>query len=401
LGFPNLYRNKTERFNMTSNTGPPSIASLYDVCVNSFNQLFDLLQEPDCDFLSQLSATALEEELGRFRVWAGNSGAHQKGRVSLDHKLREASRVHKMVRDLLGDLDDALNEGMIPDPTFRRDLIFMINYTNKHLVISIVSYERKPFDDQSLSPGSSLYSLQDDPTGDPEEQPNPTIELTELQEQFGQICHVITCLYKLSITIRNPAPRDRLKKCESIKISHFEFFDIRHAGEKYPRVRDFLRDRLGKANTKRRQLFRYHKEHHDKLSQNINVPRPVNFPVIQHGQNNEASAGGEELKMTKNDDENLLEGHSQIEKGPSTIAKTVNTLTTISTYVQSPSNQKIEVIDLDDSLSQTSYAPSIAATGSTIHVPLPPDAAETLDGKPFECPYCCSIISVSSEILWM
>lgn len=114
LGFPNLYyHDKTQRFSMISSTGTLSIASLYDVCVGSFNQLFNLLQEPNCDFSSQLSKTALEEELGRFRVWAGNSGAHRNGQVSLDHKLREAYHVHQTVRDLLGDLDDALKEGKI------------------------------------------------------------------------------------------------------------------------------------------------------------------------------------------------------------------------------------------------------------------------------------------------
>lgn len=113
---------------MIPSTGTLSIASLYGVCVSSFNQLFNLLQEPDCDFLGQLSETDLEEELGRFRVWAGNSGAHQNGRVSLDHKLREAHNVHQTVRDLLGDLDDALKEGMIQILYF--DEILFIRLTN-------------------------------------------------------------------------------------------------------------------------------------------------------------------------------------------------------------------------------------------------------------------------------
>ncbi|RPB16180.1 hypothetical protein P167DRAFT_353330 [Morchella conica CCBAS932] len=362
---------------MISSTGTLSIASLYDVCVGSFNQLFNLLQEPNCDFSSQLSKTALEEELGRFRVWAGNSGAHRNGQVSLDHKLREAYHVHQTVRDLLGDLDDALKEA-----------------------ISIVSHERKPFDEQSFSPDSSIYSLEDAPTEDPEEQPNPTTELTELQERFGEVCHVITCLYKLSITIRNPAPRDRLQKCASIKISHFEFFDIQHAREKFPGAQDFLQDRLGKANTKRRQLLKYHERHHGKLAQYIDFSLPKRFPTIHYDQKDENS-GDNELKITKDGEEDISERRSQIEKGPGTIAETENTQTTISTYVQGPSDQTVDVITLDDALSQTSYATSTGGARSTIHVPLPPNAAETLDGKPFECPYCYSIISVSSRNLWI
>jgi hypothetical protein len=91
-----------------------SILSLYNLCIQSFDRLGRLLQHPDYDRAEQAlaSQTALEDELGRFRVWAANSGAHRKGRVSLDHKLREALHVHEKVTDLLGDLKRALEEGM-------------------------------------------------------------------------------------------------------------------------------------------------------------------------------------------------------------------------------------------------------------------------------------------------
>jgi hypothetical protein len=40
-------------------------------------------------------------------------------------------------------------------------------------------------------------------------------EPTELEEYVSDITHVITCLYEFSITIRNPAPQDRLEKCST------------------------------------------------------------------------------------------------------------------------------------------------------------------------------------------
>lgn len=96
---------------MASVAGVISIASWCGVCTRLFDQLCDLLRAPDSEFSGQISLVALQDELGRFRVWAGNVGAHQSGRTSLDHRLREASQVHKQVTDLLSDLGRALQEG--------------------------------------------------------------------------------------------------------------------------------------------------------------------------------------------------------------------------------------------------------------------------------------------------
>lgn len=96
---------------MASIAGTLSIASSYRICTQSFDQLCSLLQVPDCKFSSQISVLALEDELGRFRVWAGNVGAHRNGRISLDHRLREASQAHKKVVDLLKDLNETLRRG--------------------------------------------------------------------------------------------------------------------------------------------------------------------------------------------------------------------------------------------------------------------------------------------------
>ena len=52
----------------------------------------------------QLPPPTLLDELGRFKAWADNIGAHRSGRVSLDRRLGEASHVREKVTMLLGDL---------------------------------------------------------------------------------------------------------------------------------------------------------------------------------------------------------------------------------------------------------------------------------------------------------
>lgn len=94
-------------------TPPPSvisIASLYSISILSFTHFCQLLEQNAAEFSDQISLLAVEDELGRLRVWAANAGAHRTGRVSLDHKLRESSGIHATIANLIRDLDASLRE---------------------------------------------------------------------------------------------------------------------------------------------------------------------------------------------------------------------------------------------------------------------------------------------------
>lgn len=260
--------------------------------------------------------------------------------------------------------------------------------------IAIVSHERQPSDELSWSSDSSVSSLADGSEAEFEDGMDST---TELQERFLEINQVISCLYRFSIAIRNPTPRDRLQKYAAIEVSHYEFFDIQHTSHKFPKAEKYLIDRLGKANSRRRQLLKYHEKHHKKLAQYIDLPptRPWDTPEVSRPNNNEATNGGRGFL-----DENYqaLQDRPDPRKGPATIATTINTQTTISTYV-GPSN--IIAVLSDDGQSQTSYATSVTVdTASKLRVP-PPKHDSAFDGKPFECPYCFSITVLRDSRSWM
>lgn len=87
-----------------------SIRSHYERCIRSFIQLYHFLNLETAD--KQLfPASILSTELGRFRMWAGNTGAHRTGRVSLDHRLREVPDIHEEISELLEELSSNLGEG--------------------------------------------------------------------------------------------------------------------------------------------------------------------------------------------------------------------------------------------------------------------------------------------------
>jgi len=95
------------RFIMIYNFGrqsEASIASLHHNCQLSFERLSNLLGDNGI-------SEGFRNDRGRYRVWAGNAGAHRIGRVSLDHRLREAPNMKHMVIELLADLNQALNDG--------------------------------------------------------------------------------------------------------------------------------------------------------------------------------------------------------------------------------------------------------------------------------------------------
>jgi hypothetical protein len=57
-------------------------------------------------------ATIIDDELGRFRLWASNIGAINMGKASLDHRLRDVEYLHQNVKSLLEDLEENLREGI-------------------------------------------------------------------------------------------------------------------------------------------------------------------------------------------------------------------------------------------------------------------------------------------------
>lgn len=80
-------------------------------CKDLFAKLLNILQDDRSDIDSQpLSVNIVEDELGRFRVWAGNIGALQRGPGSLDYRLREARSARAGFSQLLENLAETLEE---------------------------------------------------------------------------------------------------------------------------------------------------------------------------------------------------------------------------------------------------------------------------------------------------
>ena len=247
------------------------------------------------------------------------------------------------------------------------------------LACEVVSGQRIPYDEidsDSSSSGSEVLELPLDE--------KPT---TELEQTMKDIHDIISSLYEISLMLRDPAPRDRFLKLAAIDVSYFEPWDTMHIEHKFPKAHSILIERLARANSKRRQYFKYLEKHHDKLALGSHAD------VVHE----------EPRKMMK---EPSVSGRSRSDKpvveiGPRSIAAstpttiaTKDTQTTIATF--RPDEQDIYV---DDTLSETSSAASEGVSAATeLQIPVPPQTA--VDGDPFECPYCFEMMKISGLLAW-
>jgi hypothetical protein len=300
-----------------------SISQLVERCSRVFITLASALSTTE-SFASQVTPAAIDDEFDRFKLWAGNIAAHKQGRRSLEHRLRDATNLRDRAWELLLSLEQGLSESL-----------------------AIVNHEKIPWDELSDSDSDSASSLdipdQDNLQGD-----------TELKQLHAGTREIITCLFRLSISIRDPAPYNQFRQPLMMDKTYFEPYDIEHVRGKFPLCQKFLVERLGRANSARRQYLTYREEHHKRLASGIER-------LGRDGAQSEYTANSTEATPLPTTD---------------------------------LANQLLEH-DNDDSVSLTSFATSVNAT-----LRCPPLPEEGLEQKPFQCPFCYMMVSIDSAWAW-
>jgi len=88
------------------------IANLSLQCQRHFDNLCEaIVKTADAD---DLRIAGLQDELGRFRLWASDIGALNTGRASLDYRLRDVEYLYQNTKSLLEGLKGSLAEGLAP-----------------------------------------------------------------------------------------------------------------------------------------------------------------------------------------------------------------------------------------------------------------------------------------------
>lgn len=193
---------------------------------------------------------------------------------------------------------------------------------------------------------------------------SPSIPVdSELTQIMMEIVDIIDCLLRLSISVQNPAPHDRFTAAKYTDTSFYEAIDVEHVRAKYSAATEELLERLGKANSHRRQYFKYRDAHHQKLAWGLDQLETN----LQAGQSTVASSIPLHLKT--------IDASGEIASSFSVLQEDQRS---------------------DTGYSQTSYATSTTAS-ERLRVPNIPEAHSR---GPFECPFCFMMISVSTTYAW-
>ena len=90
---------------------PSSISDSVFQCLQSFAALLALKEQKNG--AHEVDIRQLENEHTRFKLWSENTGAHRKGRSSLEYRLRDSSHLRNQVTKLLMSLQESLSDGKI------------------------------------------------------------------------------------------------------------------------------------------------------------------------------------------------------------------------------------------------------------------------------------------------
>jgi hypothetical protein len=97
---------------------------------------------------------------------------------------------------------------------------------------------------------------------------NVLAQTSEIQELILAIKTGLDSLFKASIFVRKFAPKDRRLRAAQTK-PFDNCADVMYVKDRYPSIverNETLAARLGEANARRRQYFKYRRDHHERLS---------------------------------------------------------------------------------------------------------------------------------------
>jgi hypothetical protein len=351
-----------------SRNGNVESVELYTLAIRIFKAFRELTDASSASSTSNLELRNKE----RFELLSSNLGIHRQGHASLDYRVRDALVVKARLAEILGNLEDHLNN-----------------------LVSISRAERRPFEEQDGDTGSSAGSS----TGaDAVSEPSDN-SFHEVDFRQRSITEALDALYSLATKIRHPRNRPQRttrelykhvpahlrenyirerETAEIVAVSYLQRqsllanFDTSEPLEPYICQEKFLVRRVGFANARRKQQFIYWKEHANRISHG-----PATDTVLEdlHGKMPNV---GETPQVPQQ-----LPGDAVQADAPSAPGKTLATSATKLDETQ------VKLDDLQSVISHQSQASTSMTQQWKIEWPLPPEILiRNTTSNFFTCPYC-------------
>jgi hypothetical protein len=310
----------------------------------------------------------LENELGRFKIWAGNLGVFAPGNASADYRLREDFDVKEVIIQMLDRLRQNIKQAIDPP---------IIEEPEEH------GDARFDGDSESSSDSSMSISLDEDSDAETEQDSHPD---DIPKKALSEIKDIMTRLYRLSAIIKKPTSTTEnvkvanfiAKEEETEEMKEFESSVRWQIQFRHPDTAPSLLERLVNAAIFRRRKLQYRERHKEKLSQGVEQSLPVSLPMPTTAQMAAARALGRQRTNSPfiNIKGSSARGSSRTFQFSATDASSVN---------------RLKFASYPKSVALSGITKSAVARREGLDVPRPP--AKVDDGsKEAICPYCFRIV---------
>ncbi|QSZ30694.1 hypothetical protein DSL72_000252 [Monilinia vaccinii-corymbosi] len=312
----------------------------------------------------------LENELGRFKIWAGNLGVFAPGRASADYRLRDDADVKEVLIQMLDRLRQSTKQAMDPPVMLKEE-----------------EEESEPDDSSSTSSVDSMaISLDKDSDAGSEMNDVPSPQSTDVvANALSTIKDTITRLYRLSAIIKKPSSSNEnvkvanfmAKEEDSEELREFQISVRWQIQFRLPSASPALLERLVDAAVFRRRKLEYRERHKEKLGQGVEpffselaVPLlPEDTVLRQVGAQHRSAAG---LRRQGG----LARSYASTLQYSATEASSVN---------------RLKFASYPKSAALSGITKSAVARREQLDIPAPPSKSE--EGlKEAVCPYCFRIV---------
>ncbi|KAF6818479.1 ankyrin repeat protein [Colletotrichum sojae] len=355
-------------------------------CMAAFARLTSSSQIAAEKFRTQLPPHVAKNQHDRFKLWAGNLGALNSGRASIDFRLMDSALMQNTVLKFLEDLES--NE--------------------------VLQGARLPLEEALTRDFSSELEYSSDDSSSDESDPGSSNTRTELGQNTAEVDHILSSLVRVSFRIRSHATRTATLSHKALAYKHmvptegtnmvdlfeaYSSFDELHVQEFFLQIRrlvaeegraspslqtqtptpghkdinNSLIERLSRSITTRRRIFAYWRRHARKLAKPETPSRPTEADDRRAPP---AISVANLANLLESSDLGVKSRGSQV---PSSARLTLLSGTEATVYHQRP--------DDTDAVSTVSYSSTaFDAEGNYNKIPPPPSLAP--GQHEFVCPYC-------------
>ncbi|KAJ8064734.1 hypothetical protein OCU04_007052 [Sclerotinia nivalis] len=310
----------------------------------------------------------LENELGRFKIWAGNLGVFAPGRASADYRLRDDADVKEVLIQMLDRLRQSTKQAMDPPVILEEE-------------------EENERDDSSSesSEDSMAISLDKDSDVGSETDDIPIPQSDVVATALKTIKETINRLYRLSTIIKKPSSSNEnvkvanfiAKEEESEELKEFQNSVRWQIKFRLPDASPALLDRLVQAAVFRRKKLEYRERHKEKLRQGVEQSFATELAVPLLPKDTALRPFGYQRKA------------SPALRQQGSARGSLNTMQYSAT--EASSVNRLKFASYPKSVALSGITKSAVARREQLDIPAPPSKSEE-ESKEAVCPYCFRIV---------